>query len=169
MGIPSSKAEYYELSRSMGLPARCPMLARCERRAHTIALANDWPLEEAGTRIGLAVPVVKSIGAGAYRIGGSNNFVFGGQCPEVNLFEETVALIGFSGIPTTKGVYDRYFTGEKFRVSETGHFSQCAEYVTGSSNNEPAPKQTWIKQHYQWAVATAIAAVGTVAALMALK
>lgn len=170
MNAPEPKAEYFEISKSLSLPARCPVLGRCERRAHTIALANDWPLEEAAKRVDMQAPIVKSIGEGAYRIGGKNNFVFGGQCPEVNLFEGTVALIGFSGKPTSKGSYDVYFPDEKYRVLETGHYSQCAEFASQSSSPPATPaRQSWLVQHYQWVIATAIALVGTVAAVLALK
>ena len=170
MNAQDSKTAYFELSKSLSLHARCPLLGRCERRAHTIALANEWPLEEAAQRVGLHKPIVKSIGECAHLIGGKNNFVFGGQCPEVNLFESTVALIGFSGQPTTTGNYDAYFPDEKYRVLETGHYSQCAEYASQSpSNAAPAEKRSWFAQHYQWLIATAIALVGTVAAILALK
>lgn len=170
MTAPNSKSEYFEISKSLSLPARCPLLGRCERRAHTIALANDWPIEEAAQRVGLQVPVIQSIGESAHRIGGNNNFVFGGQCPEVNQFESTVALIGFSGKPTTEGIYDVYFPDEKYQILETGHYSQCAEYASQSSPQPAAaPKRSWIVQHYQWIIATAIALVGTVAAILALK
>jgi len=170
MTSPNSKSEYFDVSKSLSLPARCPILGRCERRAHTIALANDWSLDQAAQRVGLQAPIVKSIGESAYRIGGNNNFVFGGQCPEVNQFEGTVALIGFSGSPTTKGDYDAHFPDEKHRILETGHYSQCAEYVSQSSLQSVAVAQkSWFALHYQWLIATAIALVGTFAAILALK
>ncbi|MEI6762046.1 MAG: hypothetical protein WCO22_16515 [Betaproteobacteria bacterium] len=170
MNAPQSSADYFEVSKSLSLPARCPILSRCERRAQTIALANDWSLEDCSKRIGLLKPIIKSVGEGAYRIGGKNNFVMGGQCPEVNQFEGTVALIGFSGRPTTKGDYDAYFPDNKFRVLDTGHYSQCAEYAAQSAQAAiTAQPKSWMALHYQWVVGTIITLVGTVAALLALK
>lgn len=170
MNTLDSKSAYFDISKSLSIPARCPLLGRCERRAHTIALANEWPLDDAVQRVGLHHPIVKSIGESAYLISGNNNFLFGGQCPEVNLFESTSALIGFSGEPTIKGDYDVYFPDEKYRVLDTGHYSQCAEYSSQPpSNAVPSEKQLWFAQHYQWLIGTAITLVGTVAAILALK
>ena len=170
MTAPQSSADYFEISKSLSLPARCSILNRCERRAQTIALANDWPLDSAADRVGLHNPVIKSIGEGVYLIGGNNNFVMGGLCPEVNQFEKTVAIIGFAGTPTTKGEYDANLLDEKFRVLETGHFSQCPEYVTHSAKATiTAQPRSWLALNYQWVITSVIAIVGTVAAILALK
>lgn len=130
----SSKQDYFSLSREQGLPSRCPLLERCERRADTLALANKWPLRDAPIRAGLKPPFVPSVGEPAYLIGGENNFVIGGQCPEVGLFETTMAIMGLSGVPLTKGQYDKYLDPQ-YQVIETGHYSECAEYVRSCLEN----------------------------------
>lgn len=79
MNTSDSKSAYFDISKSLSIPARCPLLGRCERRAHTIALANEWPLDDADQRVGLHHPIVKSLGESAYIIGGNDNFVFGGN------------------------------------------------------------------------------------------
>lgn len=123
----SSKSEYFGLSRQLLLPTRCPVLERCERRAHTLALAAGWPLKEAADRAQLKTPVIRSVGEPAAQIGGPRNFVMKGLCPEVGLFETSYALIGLSGMPVTKGQYDKELDPQ-FEIKETGHFSECAEY-----------------------------------------
>jgi len=124
---PQTKADYFATSTSLSLPARCPLLDRCERRAHTIASANNWPLEKAADLVGLKEPIIETIGEGAGHVGGESNFFASGLCPEVNLFETGYALSGFSGKPITKGEYDKYLDPQ-FKILETGHYSQCAEY-----------------------------------------
>lgn len=128
-----SKKEYFDISEKKGLPPRCPLLEHCERRAHTLALANDWPLEDAVERADLIAPIISSVGESAYFIGGTNNFILGGQCPEVYLFDTMRAVIGFSGVPMIKGQYDKYSV-TPYEVLETGHFSECAEYMIYSHN-----------------------------------
>lgn len=124
----NTKADYFALSRQQGLPSRCPLLGRCERRAHTIALANDWQLGDAAARLEMKEPLVLSVGEPAYLAGGENNFILSGQCPEVGLFDSSMAIIGLSGAPVTKGRYDKYMDPQH-KILETGHFSECAEYV----------------------------------------
>jgi hypothetical protein len=125
--MPKNKADYFAISASLSLPARCPLLDRCERRAHTIASANNWPLDKAAELAGLKEPIIETIGEGAGHVGGDSSFCASGLCPEVNLFETGYAIGPFSGRPTTKGEYDKYLDPQ-FKILETGHYSQCAEY-----------------------------------------
>jgi hypothetical protein len=170
MQSPANKADYFAFSKSLDLPMRCPLLQHCERRAHTIALANGWRLEEAATRVDLKAPIVKSIGEVSYKIGGENNFVSGGLCPEVNLFETTDALPGFPGHPTTKGEYDKYIDPQ-FKILETGHFSECAEYASVATKfaQSDETSHSWLRRNYQWVIGTLVAVAGTIAAFLALK
>lgn len=125
--MPQNKSDYFSISTSLSLPARCPLLDRCERRAHTIASANNWPLDKAAELIGLKKPIIETIGEGAGHVGGDSSFCASGLCPEVNLFETGYAIGPFAGKPTTKGEYDKYLDPQ-FKILETGHYSQCAEY-----------------------------------------
>lgn len=167
---PRTNSDYFAMSSALGLPARCPLLNHCQRRAHTIALANDWPLEKAEKYASLKKPYVKSVGEPAYRVGGDNNFLIGGQCPEVNLFERSVALIGFSGTPTVRAQYDKYMD-PKFEILDTGHYSQCAEYAAATSDGlrQPVQSRSWLKTHYQWLIGTLVAIASAIAAFMAIK
>ncbi len=164
--LPQTKSEYFELSLSLALPARCPLLDRCVRRAQTIALANHWPLEDAPSRVGLKKPLLPVLGEGPFWIGGENNFYAGGLCPEVNQFETTVADLYLSGKPTTSGQYDKY-RNPQFETIHTGHYSQCAEYVAFEhSLNKTSP--SWISTNYQWVIATIITLAGVVAGYIQL-
>lgn len=136
-----TKDDYFALSRQQALPNRCPLIDRCERRAHTLAIANNWDFSEAPERLEMRAPLVRSLGEIAYQSGVGNNFIIGGQCPEVGLFESTMAIIGLSGVPLTKGRYDKYMDPQ-YEVLETGHFSECAEYVYSCLESSAAPTES---------------------------
>jgi hypothetical protein len=136
-----TKDDYFALSRQQALPNRCPLLDRCERRADTVAIANNWNSGEAPGRLAMKAPLVESVGDPAYLIGGVNNFIIGGQCPEVGLFESTMAIAGLSGSPLTSGRYDKSLSPQ-YEVLETGHFSECAEYVSANHNSSSPPAPT---------------------------
>lgn len=169
MPFPDNTKDYFEVSERRGLPLRCPILQRCQRRAHTIADANGWPFTDAERLAGLQPPVLDSIGESAGRLGGENNFISSRQCPEVILFETSVALPGFSGKPTVSGEYDKYLSPQ-FKIIETGHFSQCAEFA--ASTVAPIPEDnkeiSWFGRNYQWVIGTVIAVLGTIGTFLAL-
>jgi hypothetical protein len=121
------KQGYFRLSREQGLSNRCPILSRCARRSRTFELVRfrengsyqiDKPDE----------PIVSIVGEDSYLAGGNNNFIVGGVCPEVALFESSRFFPGFSGYATTKAQYDKYMDPQD-QILETGHFSECAEYA----------------------------------------
>lgn len=152
---------------------RCPILNQCERRAHTLAIANQMPIERSAKLADLREPIIQSVGEGAYQVGGTNNFCFGGQCPEVNLFDDLMAVGAFREKPTTKGDYDKYRTPQ-FMILETGHYSCCAEFNTVSAEPKqtvktPKVQTSWIQDNYQWIVGTLVAVAGTIAAFLSLK
>ena len=74
----TTKSDYFAISRSQGLPARCPILDRCERRSNTLAIANGWSFEDSIALAKLRQPVVHVVGESPYSIGGTNNFIAGG-------------------------------------------------------------------------------------------
>lgn len=154
----TTKSDYFAISRSQGLPARCPILDRCERRSNTLAIANGWSFEDSIALAKLRQPVVHVVGESPYSIGGTNNFIAGGLCPEVQLFEAS-AITGLAGSPTIKGEYDKYWE-EPYRVLETGHFSECSEYVAHVSGHgdsvEVAKSESPLERHSKWFVDTAI-------------
>ena len=118
---------YFARSASQNLPNRCPILDRCERRFWTLEIASNCKgeLADFGHQ---RTPLVKSVGEDAYLSGGNNNFIVGGVCPEVALFEPNHFFVGLSGVATRRGQYDKMME-PKYEVLETGHFSECAEYV----------------------------------------
>ncbi len=125
-GLLLTKQDYFACSREQGLPNRCPILDRCERRARTLevaqsreALNHHFPKPNE--------PVVPSVGEDAYLAGGRNNFLVGGMCPEVALFDPSSFFGGLSGHPTINGRYDKYMSPQ-YEILDTGHFSECAEY-----------------------------------------
>jgi hypothetical protein len=166
----TEKEKYFALSRSYGLPTRCPLLNRCERRGQTLAIATDSPFEDAAELASLSLPVAHCIGQGPSKAGGSNNFYAAGLCPEVQLFEPEMAIGGLAGRPTTAGEYDTLWPA-KFRVLETGHFSECAEYAFSIAGSVPPPpaQKSWLQANYQWIIGTAIAMVGQIRAFLFIR
>lgn len=162
--MPETKEQYFALSRELSLPQRCPLLARCTRRAETLALANGWPLDEAAGRVALKKPVVSVVGAGPSSVGGTTNFNMSGMCPEVNLFETGYAMIGFSGKPTTRGEFDKY-RDPQYTIEETGHYSQCAEYAA-SQAGEKADHRVFNWENGKWLIGTLLTALTVVAAYL---
>jgi hypothetical protein len=162
---------YFARSTAQGLPNRCPILDRCERRFRTLEIVSNRHGEELGDFGNPDSPLVKAIGESAYLVGGNNNFAVGGVCPEVALFEPTHFFVGLSGVATRRGQYDKLMTPQ-YQVSETGHFSECAEYVGYKEREVEAPpkpdKSSFVVQNYQFLVGTFLAAVGAIAAIAAL-
>ncbi len=149
MTQPANKNEYLELSRQHSISARCPILARCMRRAITLALADDSNIDDASERLDQS-PIVHIIGEGPGKVGGNNNFYVSGACPEVCAFEATGIFTAFRGKPMLRGEFDAYFRDEKYHVLETGHYSACPEFCTLSSAPvSPLKKNSWLIQHYQ--------------------
>ena len=129
-----SKQDYFQCSREQTLPNRCPILSRCTRRARTFELVRyrekgsyqlDAPHE----------PAVPLVGEDCYLVGGEDNFVMGGLCPEVALFDASRIFSGFAGAATTRCQYDKRMT-PRDQILETGHFSECAEYVFDVYNRQ---------------------------------
>ncbi|MEW9580665.1 hypothetical protein [Paraburkholderia sp. DGU8] len=161
----NNKSEYFEFSRTQKLPARCPILNRCERRAHTLAIANDWPFEDSINLAELRAPIIRVVGEGPFSAGGRDNFIARGLCPEVQLFESSRAIPGLTGAPTTEGEYDKYWEVQ-YRVLDTGHFSECSEYVMAESDDavgagaeQNAP---WWRSNFPWLTDTVLKIVGLV-------
>jgi|GEM_PF-6766557 len=118
------KSEYVSKSIGMNLPPRCPLLKNCRRRAQTMCLLNNWPLEKADFYGELQEPKIDPIGDPPYKSGSNEICIHGNLCPEVSLFEPKISLA--PGWPATKISYDKY-SNPTDRI-ETGHYSQCAEY-----------------------------------------
>lgn len=122
-----TKQDYFDVAERLGLPKRCPVFEWCERRADTVAVFNELDFEVAKKWVNLKEPIVKRIGESAGRIGGPNYYSCSGLCPEVSLFEQTLALPGYAGYPATRGNYDKDLNPH-FELLETGHYTECAEY-----------------------------------------
>ena len=164
-----SKEDYFEKSRNLGLPGRCPIYDRCERKAHSIAVANDT--DRASECAHLESPRVSIVGDGPYEIKGNSNFLVGGICPELPLFESQNFIIGLNKTPTTKGQYDKYMNPQ-YEVLETGHFSECAEFSRAnlsmtSSARHPRPR-SWVIVNYQWLLAFIVSVIGVYYAYLAI-
>lgn len=163
-------AAYFARSAAQNLPNRCPILDRCERRFRTleVAASRNGELADFDQQ---GFPLVKSIGEHGYLCGGNNNFIVGGMCPEVALFEPTHFLVGLSGVATKRGQYDKIMKPQ-FQVLETGHFSECAEYVSEkerqfTADTVPA-EPSFLVRNYQFLIGTFLAAIGVIAAILAL-
>ena len=161
---------YFARSAAQNLPNRCPILDRCERRFRTLEVASNRNGELADFD-GQRSPIVKSIGEHGYLVGGENNFIVGGMCPEVALFEPSHFFGGLSGVATRRGQYDK-FMQPQYQILETGHFSECAEYVgekARKAETVPLPiEASFFARNYQFIIGTVIATVGVIAAILAL-
>jgi REase_DpnII-MboI len=132
---PRTMRDYFELSREMGLPNRCPILQRCERRSRTIWLGRSGDGADMIPPPAPMAPVVPII-EDATRVGGNHNFFVDHLCPEVALFEPSDSFPVLSGFPMTSGQYDE-FMSPPYQLLDTGHFSECAEYVASRQTAEP--------------------------------
>jgi len=168
----TSKKEYIEQSRELGIDSRCPIIEHCQRRADTLALFNNVDLNKAKEFADLKEPIIDTVGQGASLIGGGSNFIVSNLCPEVSLFESELSY--YSNEPVTKAQYDKYMNPQS-EVLETGHYYQCAEYCkyerSPSQRDESTVRKiviSYLKTHYQWVTATLISVGCLVVAIIAL-
>jgi len=169
----TDKEAYFKKSAERGVANRCPILHRCRRRSNTIALFNDMSVEGGINWAELQEPYISIKGEAPYMIGGNTSWLYGALCPEVPLFEPSVAGVEFTGSPITKGQYDKY-TNPKFQILEKGHYSECAEYsefqvfnekqsfVNVSPNNCKEVKVGSGLAHWQWIIGILIAVIGII-------
>ena len=129
-----TKDDYFKESERKLLPARCPYLQHCKRRVYTLAIANKSNFETSVKLAELRKPYLEIIGESPSLAGGETAYYLSGQCPEVNLFETSFALLGFSGKPTVEASYDKYMD-PKIQIIKAGHYSECAEYSYAKHNN----------------------------------
>lgn len=165
------KSDYFKVAEDEGIPKRCLILDRCARRSQTIAIFSDWGFEETRKKIGLRDPVIESIGDGAQKVAGNNNYYFSGLCPEVCLFELSYVYPEFSNVPATAGSYDK-FMKPSFELLETGHYSECAEYVNflhaQSRDKQISKKESFIAREYKWIIATIIGLITIIVSILTL-
>jgi len=153
MIIKNEKDKYFKISRDLSLPMRCPLLNRCGRRAETLCVIHHKSKDEVLVEFGFLPPLCNVIGEDVHQVGGVKNYYYSGFCPEVSLFEPEKTLNGFSGMPSIKGEYDYFFNDPKYHVLETGHFSQCAEFVMNANKIEKIEKVTltsWLRANWAW-------------------
>jgi hypothetical protein len=152
----------------MKVAVRCPLLARCERRAETLAIANfESPKKALGRN--KQSPVVGIVGEHPSLVGGSRSFGVSNLCPEVACFEQAGVLAGFQGAPITSGSYDVDFPDEKYLPSQTGHYTECVEFCTSHTKpSATASKRSWLKSNYKWIIDTLIAIITVLVAFVAI-
>ncbi|MBL0608703.1 hypothetical protein JD508_00200 [Aeromonas jandaei] len=166
----NNKEDYFNQSRELSLPSRCPIIEHCKRRADTQALFNNVDFEKACQFAGIKEPFVDNVGQRATLIGGGDNFIVSHLCPEVSLFECELSF--YSKIPVTKAQYDKYMS-PRDKILDTGHYSECAEYCVYSEqhkrnnkNEESETLSTYFKKNHQWIIGTLIALVGILVSLL---
>jgi hypothetical protein len=124
-----NKTDYLALSREYNLPCRCPLLLKCQRRLQTLELINRCFEDEVSFDIKMEDPFVPIIGEYPYLIGGGTSFMIDKLCPEVSLFDAPITIMKVLKAPLINAEYDKYIE-QKYKIIETGHFSECAEYVS---------------------------------------
>ncbi len=127
--------DYYKISVENNLPARCPILNYCSRRAYTISFFSKYDRQKDVISTLLEDGVLPSDflknqialqGEPPTWIEGNNNWHFSNCCPEVNLFDGGNSL--FFGVACVEGDYDSYYRGNKSRPIKYQHFSKCPEF-----------------------------------------
>ncbi|WP_443936841.1 HNH endonuclease signature motif containing protein [Pedobacter sp. MW01-1-1] len=132
------KKEYFELSTSLKVTPRCPILNLCQRRAMTIYFFSYSDLKKGsnfeivlGNAGELSSEYAKNKievqGESPTIIKGGTSMYFSNMCPEICLFESAHSPMGFSSA-CTSGDWDKYRTNNQNRIIEEGHFTQCPEY-----------------------------------------
>ena len=133
-----NQKEYYEVSTSLKLPMRCPILNYCERRAFTIFQNSDYrtylPEKTVFEALRLKCDIPEDFlnkkidvqGESPEWIGGRNSFWFSHLCPEVNLFDSSNSLI--SNTAAVEGSYDNERITNKMNNIKCQHYSVCPEF-----------------------------------------
>lgn len=133
-----TEKEYYQVSTDNHLPHRCPILNYCSRRAWTIYLFSEYSKFEPLLDFIQALQKDGVIpndfeqnqillqGEQPSIIRGNDHFYFTNVCPEVNLFDDSNALIPDQAC--VEGTYDKHYKSNKKRAIKSQHFSKCAEF-----------------------------------------
>lgn len=153
------KEVYFNKSKELGLPSRCPILQYCSRHALTIyfysnfselnyednyvkalkkedAIASDF--EENQITLVSEPPTWSK---------GRTNGMFTDMCPEVNLFDKINGLSMALGISCTDGVWDVELSKDKqFKSLKTKHYSECLEFSKQLFEHK---RQTKTKNHFK--------------------
>jgi hypothetical protein len=148
-----NKEKYFAKSLKQKLPNRCPILSYCSRRAQTIYLFNKYSkifpekeiiealLSEGQISTDYSENEIKMIGELPEILDGKSYGHFLNACPEINLFDPQNALNLFKGTASTEGTWDTELS-PKFKVIETKHYSECAEFSKHYFDIKNAPKKS---------------------------
>ncbi|WP_276131902.1 HNH endonuclease signature motif containing protein [Polluticoccus soli] len=145
-----NKDQYFKISETKKLPNRCPLLNICQRAAFTNYLFSYY--KEVRHGLGTWEDLMKSHGdlsdkyfnekievqgEGPTIIKGANHWYFQRACPEINLFEDSIAH--FEGQPQacTSGDWDNERRTNKLQISNFKHYSECAEFSHYLYNKKP--------------------------------
>ncbi len=147
-----NKQAYFDKSKKEKVSKKCPLYERCQRCAFSLYFLSgldqenyksvDNALEEVGLwKLDENDELIIQVGSVVSKIGGKNILYFENVCPEVPLFSNgTFGYIPKKAI--TKGSWDNFYPknkfGEdgKFEVLETGHFTECREYIKYQQNSK---------------------------------
>lgn len=129
--------KYYEISNEKNLPARCPILSYCSRRADTIYIFSEYnryyPNENAIDLLkkngvlpeDFRKKQIHIQGEAPYMIRGNSSSYFADMCPEVNLFDGMNAL--YPKTACVEASYDDH-RQEKSKIMKCQHYSECPEF-----------------------------------------
>ncbi|WP_281309751.1 HNH endonuclease signature motif containing protein [Flavobacterium flavigenum] len=132
-----NQKEYFKISEQKKLPARCPILQYCTRRAYTIYFFNDLSGGETKSIVEILQKEdllisdftdksIKIIGEMPSYINGRHYKVYENFCPEINLFDP----IGFRysrKTASSSGEWDD-LRKVKFKNLDYKHYSECSEF-----------------------------------------
>ncbi|SEB02103.1 HNH endonuclease [Flavobacterium gillisiae] len=132
-----NEREYFEISENKKLPARCPILEYCTRRAYTLYFLNELKGGENKSIVEILQKndLLKSdfdeksinlAGEIPSYINGKQYKVYENFCPEVNLFDS----IGFRHSQNTASISGEWddLRNDKFKNFNYRHYSECAEF-----------------------------------------
>lgn len=132
-----NEKEYFKISEQKKLPARCPILEYCTRRAYTIYFLNECTGGENKSIIEILQKnnllrsdfdekSIELTGEIPSYINGKNYKVYENFCPEMNLFDSS----GFRYSRKTASISGEWddLRNDKFKNLDFRHYSECAEF-----------------------------------------
>lgn len=146
-----NQEEYYKQSEDKGLPSRCPILNRCERRAWTMYFnsylesdpnvnVHDFLIKNGDLPAVFKHNHIQLQGEGPMMNRGESHYFYNHFCPEVNLFDDSHRLLGQRELASSKGEWDSYYEKDKHRALEFKHYSNCAEFSFHTYNESNKTK-----------------------------
>ncbi len=135
-----NEKEYFKKSQEKNLPARCPILDYCTRRAYSLYFFGEFKGGESQSVIKILQKhnlLKNDFDEKAIELSGEVPEVlflddyktYENHCPEVNLFDTTYGFRFAIGTASTSGVWNiDKSRNNKFKNLKSRHYSECSEF-----------------------------------------